>query len=171
MKKITLQYIAGFFDGDGSIGIYSSKKTKNSFHLRTQLTQNKSEKAKLVMIYLIDKFGGNLSEQITISNDIKYNWQLNADLAVNFLSKILPYLILKKDQADIAINWQRQRPKRIRDKMGRICVKRTKDLNFDIQVARLMKLLKKEDITKVMNNQKDLVKILVELSPLAVIKG
>jgi len=44
-------------------------------------------------------------------------------------------------------------------------------LNFDIQVARLMKLLKKEDITKVMNNQKDLVKILVELSPLAVIKG
>jgi len=120
---------------------------------------------------LIDKFGGNLSEQITISNDIKYNWQLNADLAVNFLSKILPYLILKKDQADIAINWQRQRPKRIRDKMGRICVKRTKDLNFDIQVARLMKLLKKEDITKVMNNQKDLVKILVELSPLAVIKG
>jgi len=55
--------------------------------------------------------------------------------------------------------------------MGRICVKRTKDLNFDIQVARLMKLLKKEDITKVMNNQKDLVKILVELSPLAVIKG
>jgi len=35
VKKITLQYIAGFFDGEGSVGIYYRQKSKDRFHLRT----------------------------------------------------------------------------------------------------------------------------------------
>lgn len=163
MGKITLQYIAGFFDGEGSIGIYYRQKTKDGFHLRTQLTNNKNKDAQRLMSYLIDRFGGNLSEQVTLSGNIKYNWQLNSDKAVYFLKKIAPYLIFKKDQAIIAINWQEQRPKRIRDKRGRIQVKRTRTVDFDIKVSRLIKALKQEDINTIIEDRKDLLKVVAEL--------
>jgi len=171
MEKITFQYIAGFFDGEGSIGIYYRQRTKDRFHLRTQLTNNKNKNAQRLMGYLMDKFGGNLSEQVTLSGNIKYNWQLNSDKAVYFLKKIEPYLIFKKDQAIIAINWQEQRPLRIRDERGRICVKRKRTIDFDVKVSCLVKTLKREDIHIVLEKQKDLKETAAELLPLAVIKG
>lgn len=171
MEKITLQYIAGFFDGEGSIGIYYRQKTKEGFHLRTQLTQNKDKSIQKLMNYLMDKFGGNLSEQVTLSGRIKYNWQLNSNKAASFLKKIGSYLILKKNQATIAINWQEQRPERIRDNRGRIQVKRKRTVDFDVKVSRLVKTLKQEDLDTVIENQKDLVEVATELLPLAVIKG
>lgn len=171
MEKITLQYIAGFFDGEGSIGIYYRQKTKDRFHLRTQLTNNKNKDTQKLMTYLMDKFGGNLSEQITLSGRVKYNWQLNSDKAVYFLKKIEPYLIFKKDQAIIAINWQEQRPKPIRDSRGRIQVKRKRTVDFDVKVSRLVKALKREDINTVLKNHKDLIEVATKLLPLTVIKG
>lgn len=171
MGKITLQYIAGFFDGEGSIGIYYRQRTKNGFHLRTQLTNNKNKNMQKLMEYLMYRFGGNLSEQVTLSGNIKYNWQLNSDKAVSFLKKIEPYLVFKKDQAIVAINWQEQRPKPIRDSRGRIQVKRKRTVDFDVKVSRLVKALKQEDIKTVIGNQKDLVEVATELLPLAVIKG
>lgn len=171
MEKVTLQYMAGFFDGEGSIGIYYRQKTKDRFHLRTQLTNNKNKDMERLMTYLMDKFGGNLSEQVTLSENIKYNWQLNSDKAVYFLKQIEPYLISKKAQAILAINWQEQRPPRIRDKKGRICVKRKRIIDFDIKVSRLVKALKYEDINAVLEGQKDLKEIATELLPSAVIKG
>jgi hypothetical protein len=168
---IDIRYIAGFFDGEGSIGIYYRKKNKDRFHLRTQLTQNKSDYVEYLMNYLMKIYGGNLGEQITLSGHIKYNWQLNADKAVHFLREILPHLILKKAQADIAIKWQTQRPKVSRDKKGRICSKCKDTVDYDIKIAKIIELLKIFDINEVMSNQNDLVKVLVELHPLAVVKG
>jgi len=167
MGRITLQYIAGFFDGEGSIGIYYRQKTKDRFHLRTQLTQNKDKNIQKLMDYLMDKFGGNLSEQVTLSGNIRYNWQLNSDKAVYFLRKIEPYLVLKKDQAIIVINWQEQRPKPIRDNRGRIQVKRKRTVGFDIKTSRLIKALKQEDIDVVIKDQKDLIKVIGELRSLS----
>jgi len=170
MDKTTLQYIAGFFDGEGSIGIYYRQRTKDRFHLRTQLTNNKNKDAQRLMTYLMNKFGGNLSEQITLSGRVKYNWQLNSDRAIYFLRKIEPYLIFKKDQAIIAINWQEQRPPLVRDKKGRIQTKRKRTVEFDIKVSRLIKALKEEDLDAVMEKQKDLIDVVKELVPLATTK-
>ena len=166
MEKTTLQYIAGFFDGEGSIGIYYRQKPKDRFHLRTQLVNNKNKDVQRLMTYLMNEFGGNLSEQITLSGRVKYNWQLNSDKAVYFLRKIRPYLISKKDQAIIAINWQEQRPPLIRDKKGRIQMKRKRTVEFDIKVSRLIKALKEEDLDAVIEKQKDLINVVKELMPL-----
>ncbi len=165
MDEITLQYIAGFFDGEGSIGVYYRWKDKDRFHLRTQLTNNKNEQAQKLMAYLKSKFGGNVSEQITLSGNIKYNWQLNSYRAAYFLKQIEPYLTFKKDQAIIAINWQEQRPKPIRDKRGRIRARRKWTVDFDVKVSRLIKALKQEDINSVIENQRDLIGVISELHP------
>jgi len=170
MARITLQYIAGFFDGEGSIGIYHHGKIKQGFHLRTQLTNNQNKNTEKLMSYLVDKFGGNLSEQVTLSGKTRYNWQLNSDKAIFFLRKIEPYLILKKDQAIIVINWQEQRPERVRDDRGRIQVKRKRTINFDIKVARLIKALKEENLDVIIKRQGDFFNIIKELMPLAATK-
>lgn len=139
-----IKYIAGFFDGEGSVGIYkNSSKKYPGFYLRTQITQNKGKEVEGLMLFLKNAYGGNLGEQKTLSSGIKYNWQLGSDSAVRFLEDIKPYLILKKKQAEIAIAWQKQRPARVRDSMGRIRLKTPANIELDTSISKLMKELKK----------------------------
>ena len=116
MDELSIQYIAGFFDGEGSIGIYSNKT--RSTCARTQLTQNKTKESLFVLDFLKNKYGGNISEQKTLSGGIKYNWQLNPKGVKVFLQDIFPYLVLKKNQALITLNWIDNRPKPRRNKKG-----------------------------------------------------
>lgn len=164
--EITTQYIAGFFDGEGSIGIY--KNSNNGFGLRTQLTQNKTYTIMPLIEYLKSKFGGNVSMQKTLSDNYKYNWQLNSDSAVIFLEEIFPFLILKKQQASLGILWQKSRPERIRDKNGRIVLKRPADFKMDMKVSKIMKKMK---IDRVMEYAKDLVNIEFTLKQIINCKG
>ncbi len=139
-------YVGGFFDGEGSIGIYKNNNKNPGYSLRTQVTQNKSPVSLSLYNRLIKQFGGNLSEQITLSGDIKYNWQLNAAKATVFLETILPFLLMKSDQAKIAILWQRQRPIRIRTDKGRIALSTPENKQLNIYTSELIKVLKKKSI-------------------------
>lgn len=138
---ITLQYIAGLFDGEGCIGVYrNGKKTP---HLRTQLTQNKNAVVTKMFESLVDRFGGHFSEQKT-THGVKYNWQLSSHKAARFLADILPYLILKKEQAKIAVWWQMVRPERQeRDARGRVRPYPMEVIQTDGMVELALKLLKK----------------------------
>jgi len=164
IKEITKQYIAGFFDGEGCIGVYHRKN--RGFHLRTQLTQNKTAKSEIILNYLLNKYGGNLEEQITNSKKIKYNWQLSSKNAMKLLEDIKPHLIIKKDQAEIALAWQKQRPKIVKDEKGRFAYKEPISLELDIKVSNLIKNMNKNN-----EQQSDLVEIITKLTPLAVVKG
>ena len=159
MNKITKQYIAGFFDGEGSIGIYSRKDRYNGACLRTQLTQNKTKESFSILSFLKNKYGGNLSEQKTSLNGIKYNWQLNPKGVKKFLEDIEPYLICKKSQAKLALYWLKNRPKVKRENNGRVIEFTGNEIEFTNKIIKVMKELKTKDIDTVMNNQKDLVDI------------
>jgi len=169
--KISSKYIAGFFDGEGCIGIYNRKDRYNGTCSRIQLTQNKTKESSFILKYLLKKYGGNLSEQKTLSGNIKYNWQLNPKGTENFLKEILPYLILKRKQALLILMWIKNRPKIKRGKNARVIKYSKEEILYTQNVIKLMKKLKRGDIDMVMENQKDLVKILVKLEPLGVVKG
>lgn len=138
----SLGYIAGFFDGEGSIGIY--KSGSGSFYLRTQLTQNVSTLSTALLEDICARWGGNLSVQKT-SHGEKYNWQLNGKRAAKFLSDIVQELYLKKDQAEIAILWQESRPKKSRDDTGKILSKKRSE---DAGISQLLKDLKKYEVAR-----------------------
>jgi len=55
---ISTQYIAGFFDGEGCVSVYLGSG-KNSYYLRTQVTQNVTPQTEVVFQYLYTKYGGN----------------------------------------------------------------------------------------------------------------
>lgn len=159
------QYIAGLFDGEGSIGVYSNGE--GTYYLRTQLTQNVGKASEDLMLELVNQFGGHHSIQDT-SHGRKFNWQLSSGKAAAFLAEIEPHLRLKKEQAEIVRLWWAQRPKQERDEGGRFVTRAT---NLDADVARLVKALKKDDLLAVMSAQADLVEVVHTLKQVLCVKG
>lgn len=99
----TLAYIAGIIDGEGSINISKEKGGKN-YVLR--VTVNNIDPN--LIIYLKENVGGSIFQAHGKINQRRslYNWVISAKKAGLFLKKILPYLIIKKDQAETAILFQ-----------------------------------------------------------------
>lgn len=108
MSTLTIQYIAGFFDGEGSINIYQTKKGVKKDRIGYQLSiyvHNTNEK--IIRIFE-KKFGGyvNIRKRETNKWKTGYDWKLSANQALKFLQDLIPFLILKKEQAKVAIEMQ-----------------------------------------------------------------
>jgi hypothetical protein len=94
-------YIAGLFDGEGSIGIYPcgpSGYNRRGYHLFVTLTQ----KDRRILDALKTTFGGSVQRANTC-----HHWRLYANDAAEFLRLLRPYLILKREQAELAVMFQR----------------------------------------------------------------
>jgi len=98
----TLIYVAGFFDGEGSIIIRRVKNKLSPAHKLVVELANTD----LDLIHLLkDSFGGQVHQRKPRSP--KHNrcdiWVIQCQQAAVFLRQILPYLRSKRRQAEIAI--------------------------------------------------------------------
>jgi len=102
-------YIAGFFDGEGCIVIYKNKRTKGiNFYHNLFVTATQQDIKPLKKIKQI--FGGQvrlINRKNTKSN--YFTWQASGKIALTFLKKISPYLIIKKEQALLGIKFQEEK--------------------------------------------------------------
>ena len=106
MKDTELSYIAGLVDGEGSISISKPTNSNNSFTLEVTVTN----KDKQVISWLKESFGGGIRvkykpEEKFYWSDC-YGWKISAQKGLVFLKKILPFLRIKKRQAELAIEFQ-----------------------------------------------------------------
>lgn len=107
MSPIDIAYAAGFFDGEGYIGICGSA-SNGSLCLQIEVTQVDPRPLQ----FMASKFGGVVKHRVWAQYKSKRNsrpsfvWRLHAKTAINFLQQIYPYLIHKKDQADLAFQFQ-----------------------------------------------------------------
>ena len=102
--KTLLAYTAGIIDGEGSIMITRG----GSYRMRVQVGMVEEYIPK----WLHFSFGGSL--QIRRMEKPKRNiaqWTIANQLAAEFLKAILPYLKIKRGQAEIALEFQSQRRK------------------------------------------------------------
>jgi len=99
MKKITPQYIAGFFDGEGCI-------SANEWGAIFIIVVNTDERViRAIRDYF--NFGRVKRESPKQENHrTRYIWQVSSWQAYEVLEKIKPYLIIKKEQAEIAMRLQ-----------------------------------------------------------------
>lgn len=107
-------YVAGLFDGEGHVIIYrwgirqSDKyKTKSpAYTLICGLTN--TDKKMIDFVY--DRWGASRSirERVWGHPTWKtcYSWTIQANMAMNFLKDVLPWLITKKEKAKIGIEFQ-----------------------------------------------------------------
>jgi hypothetical protein len=101
-----LQYAAGFFDGDGCIQLEEKSNQKNTFVVNVRITNTNRE----VLDWFKARFNGHIGIQPPNRN-VKTNkkcwyWKCESRIANTFLKTVIPFLVLKREQAQIAIDFQ-----------------------------------------------------------------
>lgn len=108
----TLAYLAGLFDGEGSIVITLVKPGKSN-RLKTpshRLDIGITNTNKDILDWLIETLGGCLCKGKVCSGDKPcWMWRISCQEAKTFLMAIRPFMRIKHLQADLAIEFQIQR--------------------------------------------------------------
>src|SRR4051812_17039857 len=99
-------YAAGLFDGEGFVRIDVWKKP-DSIHTRYQVIIGLGVTYKPVVEQLQAEYGGRLYENRqdlrSSENRVVYYWGASSKVAAVFLNRVLPYLIIKREQAEQAL--------------------------------------------------------------------
>jgi hypothetical protein len=102
--------LAAFIDGEGYIGIISTKGTGMK-SVRYLLKLEVANTDIRLGVWCKERFGGCLSMQKTRKNRPNekpcYHWITASQIAANLLRQCLPYFIIKRHEAEIAIEFQK----------------------------------------------------------------
>lgn len=114
MSKIDKAYIAGFFDGEGSCGLYISTGytdndgIKHHYHyVRASIGNTDKDIPELCK----NLFGGSLSEEIPLNGLKVYRWYGTGKVANDFLKTIVLFLRQKKYRAQKLLEYFTKRDK------------------------------------------------------------
>lgn len=106
--KLLLAYLAGVADGEGGIGIYK-RLPKNSeqrpgYVLRFVVTQTIRSLPEMFQ----RRFGGAVLIERRGHKGWKdcYDWVSSSNIAANALRLLIPYMTVKKPQAELALRFQ-----------------------------------------------------------------
>ena len=100
MGLITKEYLAGLFDGEGSVGLY-----KNGGRWYIRVSVSNSVPAPLFLIKEV--YGGSIIRYKQVDHKfVMYRWQAVCVSADSFLKDIAPYVIIKKEQVETAIEYR-----------------------------------------------------------------
>lgn len=107
--KITRRYLAGLIDGEGYIGIKPNRRpeNRNRQHFAPMIKMALTEKSAYLLFAIRDKLGGHIYKR-EYPNNFKYNnayyWDVHTyNIVKRVLDYVYPYLILKKEQAKLAL--------------------------------------------------------------------
>jgi len=105
MDKISLAYMAGFIDGEGSVGL-NKCNTRKRFSYRLEVQVMQVDKRPLSFIQ--GHFGGSISLRKHDNPKWSDCWHLvfTDRAAEKLLRAILPYLIVKKERATVVLKYR-----------------------------------------------------------------
>lgn len=108
-------YAAGFFDGEGSVILHRSSRVSlrgqdnhSRYHLRITVTNTHLGALQL----LKERWGGGIhnsrtsTHRVAGTTRIVYWWSVNSRQAATFLRDVLPFLVVKQEQARVGIYFQ-----------------------------------------------------------------
>ena len=102
-------YVAGFLDGEGSIMLIGHGTWRESIGLRVVIAQSEKNRAILDWISKITNIGNStLKKAQNSKQDNGLTWACHADAAEGLLIQLLPFLKIKKKQAELGIKFQSQ---------------------------------------------------------------
>ncbi|RKX50680.1 MAG: hypothetical protein DRP25_05140, partial [Thermotoga sp.] len=109
-----LKYLAGLFDGEGSVAIVKAKTQYSSpnYILNIRIVNTNKE----LLEKIKSKFGGSVIKKTKNklygkNHNVCWVWIAQSNIAKNILERILPYLIIKKKHAEIGIKFQTYKQK------------------------------------------------------------
>jgi hypothetical protein len=134
--KINTAYIAGFFDGEGSITIHHnyrpSPRGKSPNHT-LQVSVGNTEPS--IPKYLHQSFGGCLVIRPATGNWRQVTqWIVRSNGAKEFLKTVLPFLRQKYPQAELAIQFQESKPSYSRTRLTQSEIARRESFRKKIRI-------------------------------------
>lgn len=103
-----LAYLAGILDGEGCfvIGCYAFSKKTGVPHFHTTIQVTSTDK--ILIEWLVNNFGGKLSSytEKQMANNCKripFRWTIFSDRVKHLCECVMPYLVIKKEQAQVMI--------------------------------------------------------------------
>lgn len=119
--ELTIEYIAGFFDGEGSAGIYGANRKwdGSAASVLVQITQYSDELQEELLQTLSQMYGGKV-RRVTNGGKNALLWALGGQAAIDFLTAIEPHCHLKREQIQIILNWKSEHEGAKRDEKGRV---------------------------------------------------
>lgn len=97
----SLEYIAGFFDGEGCT--MNNRRGGYKYVLNVRIGNNNRD----ILDQIQNVIGGYICSRNAVkTNKIFYTLCLHTKGAYQFLISILPYLVVKKEEAEIALRFQ-----------------------------------------------------------------
>lgn len=101
-----VEYIAGFFDGEGCITIKRNVSRNGSISHILRVGAVQCNPAPIYRIQAI--YGGNICwRKATLRQRSTARWQIDCEKAARFLEDILPFLIVKRAEAELALEFHR----------------------------------------------------------------
>ena len=100
MKNITDVYMAGFFDGEGYVGLLKRNRSDKYTEYFVQMSIGQNDGA--TMDWIKENYGGHLH---LVKRDGSYQWIASNRQAYSILNRIMPYLKYKKPQAELAVKF------------------------------------------------------------------
>lgn len=109
MDNTIVGYTAGIIDGEGCITISFQKYSVKRNRSRHRLTVDVANTNRVLLEWLQKNWGGHIyeSKPQKIIHKIGYHWKLQGINTIELLRAVLPYLILKKEQALLALAFLR----------------------------------------------------------------
>ncbi len=103
---MNLEYAAGIFDGEGYVYIFKKQRQNYlGYYVSVGLTMCHYPTVKAFH----DQFGGHLnsgSARVNPKHRNQFMWGLSNQMAAKFLVTMIPHLVIKKDEAIIAVALQ-----------------------------------------------------------------
>jgi hypothetical protein len=100
-------YAAGIFDGEGHVGIVVTKNGRGEVYHRLMLNVTNTN-AEIIQ-WLFDRWDGCIHSPRYFAKEEwreANRWTVSDKRAMKFLTDVLPFLIIKKEQAEIGISFQ-----------------------------------------------------------------
>lgn len=103
-------WAAGFFDGEGSVFVEISKNKNTRRRVRNLLTASVTQTSTPCLNLFKQCFGGNItpitkSRRQHMNNSVCFVWRVRSKDAIAFLEAIAPYVVVKKEQVELALQY------------------------------------------------------------------
>ena len=119
--KDDYQYMAGILDAEGCLSLYESRR---SFDPKIQVPNTDMR----VFDFFLDRFGGSVSTSKREHRELG-NWVLPTKFLENTLLAVLPYMVTKREQAVLLLEWFRNH-KSLSDNETREVIQKFRVLNY-----------------------------------------
>jgi len=103
MSKLTAAYLAGLIDGEGYLGFTVNKSNPERIHYQPVMKIAMTDKK--IIEWLRNSFGGSffIREPQKPNHKVSYWWDVSGKNLKAILTKVYPYLRVKKSQCEILL--------------------------------------------------------------------